>query len=410
MKKKTIFAYVTGIAVGASLFAISSFAEASDNGTAINEEIFPDDAFRAYVEQFDKDKNGSLDSTEIAAVTSIDVNGKKIASLKGVELFTKLNKLSCNENDIAELDVAALKELQILSCSDNKLTSLDVTDNTELIMLIAGNFSTEGGGNKYENLDLSNNAKLNYLEAAACGLTSLDISANVNLEKLGCFNNEITELDVSQNVALTSLNCSFNKLKTIDLSKNTKLTSLDCGYNQLTSLDLSNNPLITSEYPSVGNKYDLGECSEFDLKELEQYGFDLSKVVDDHFVGAELKDGKLVNFNDIADENEILYAYDLGNGKTTNFTLTYTPKAEEITSSEENTSTEESKETDASTNSSDEPGESETAESEGTQPTASDSGENNGDNKGENKPTGLAIAFVPSIAAAAAIVIARRRK
>ena len=358
MKKKTVFSYIAGLAVGVSALTGSSFA--ADDAVEINETNFPDAAFRAYVETLDTDKNGSLDGDEIAKVVTMDVKESGITSLEGVEYFTELTLLNCTNNDITGLDISKNVKLTFLNCGFNKLTALDVSDN-------------------------------------------------VNLETLLCTRNLITQLDVSKNVNLTNLSCAFNELKTIDVSNNTKLTSLDCGYNHLTSLDLSNNPSITSPYPSTGNEYDLGECNEFDLKELEQYGFDLTRVVDGNFTGAELKDGKLINFKDIADENQIIYAYDFGNGTSANFTLVYTPKAEESTSTDDIGEPETS--TDGSDAEETDPTQTDLTETEDTQSSDSkgEDGNNNTD-KSENPSTGLVIAFVPAAAAAAAVVIARKRK
>ena len=124
---------------------------------AIDETNFPDSAFRSCVMQFDTDGNGSFSSDELLAVTTIVVDFKKIASLKGVEYFTALIVLSCDGNRLTSLDVSKNTALIELDCSQNELTSLDVSKNTALRWL-------DCSYNYLTGLDVSNNTKLEYLK------------------------------------------------------------------------------------------------------------------------------------------------------------------------------------------------------------------------------------------------------
>ncbi|MBR5967118.1 MAG: tetratricopeptide repeat protein, partial [Lachnospiraceae bacterium] len=55
----------------------------------INEEFFPDDNFRAYIQEaFDPEKRGKLYSRE--RIDRLDVSCKQIRSLKGIEYFSKV--------------------------------------------------------------------------------------------------------------------------------------------------------------------------------------------------------------------------------------------------------------------------------------------------------------------------------
>ncbi|MBQ6919894.1 MAG: leucine-rich repeat domain-containing protein, partial [Synergistaceae bacterium] len=137
---------------------------------AVNATNFPDDNFRSYVSSnFDTDSNGVLSDEEIANVTSIYVSGRGISSLQGVEHFTALTSLYCEENQLTALDVTNNTALTSLECSGNQLTALDVSNNTAL-----------------EWLSCSNNK-----------LTALDVSKNTALATLECFSNQLTALDVT---------------------------------------------------------------------------------------------------------------------------------------------------------------------------------------------------------------------
>jgi len=152
----------------------------------INEENFPDEIFRNYVkENFDTDGNGILSAEEISKITDINVSNRGISDLKGIEYFTALKRLICD---------------------DNNLTSLDV----------------------------SNNTALTYLDCHYNNLTSLDVSNNTALTSLSCENNNLTSLDVSNNTALTYLDCHYNNLTSFDLSNNTSLMSEYLDYSNNT--------------------------------------------------------------------------------------------------------------------------------------------------------------------------------
>jgi len=96
----------------------------ADGDVAINDTNFPDSNFRTYVkDNFDADKNGSLSTTEINSATEIDVSKKSIANLKGVEYFTALRILHCQDNQLTTLDVSKNTSLLGLSCHNNNVQS-----------------------------------------------------------------------------------------------------------------------------------------------------------------------------------------------------------------------------------------------------------------------------------------------
>lgn len=173
----------------------------------INSTHFPDDHFIAYVElRCDKDGDGTLSQAELDGVTELYVAYANIKDLTGIELFPKL-------------------------------------------------------------------------------------------EKLDCKNNNLTRLDVSKNTKLTKLYCEFNQLTSLDLSKNTALDTLDCSGNK--------------------RQITVGETGQFNLSALK--GFDVSKA-------SGWSEGAAVDGNILTvpyGVTEISYQYDLGNGKSGTFTLTF---------------------------------------------------------------------------------------
>ena len=156
----------------------------------INTEIFPDEAFMAYVKaSFDENGDGTLNYLDIPKATTIIARDKGIKSLQGIEYLPRLVYLDCRNNQLDTLDLSKNHALRTLICYSNDLTSLDVSGCT-------------------------------------------------NLQKLYCFNNQLVSLDVSNNTALTRLECYNNQLTELDLRHNTALTYLSCHYNPLNELNV----------------------------------------------------------------------------------------------------------------------------------------------------------------------------
>ncbi len=109
-------------------------------GVLVNESNFPDAVFRGYVStQFDTNNDSSLSKEEIDAATEISVTRKTITSLQGVEYFTALTELVCDDCQLTSLDVSKNTALVKLSCVGNQLTSLDVSSNINLGQLVCSN-------------------------------------------------------------------------------------------------------------------------------------------------------------------------------------------------------------------------------------------------------------------------------
>ena len=86
----------------------STFVFANDEGISIDEDNFPDEYFRAYVDLYiDTDQDGKLSQEEADAVKIITcAKWQSISSLKGIEYFKNLKELDCSENCISELDIS----------------------------------------------------------------------------------------------------------------------------------------------------------------------------------------------------------------------------------------------------------------------------------------------------------------
>ncbi len=217
----------------------------------INANNFPDSTFRTYVsDSFDADDDGALSLDELAAVTVIDVIGKGISNLKGVEHFTELTELYATNNSLTSIDLSKNTKLNHLSIFRNQLTSIDLSKNTGLVRFYADT-------NKLQSLDLSNNPLLIHVE---------------------CHFNELSSITFSDNSQIKSLHCHYNNLTSLDLSGLTGLEKLTCQNNNLTSLKLADGVALEN---FTGNNQTAGitvvKPLPFDMKSLNP-SFDPNRV------------------------------------------------------------------------------------------------------------------------------------
>ena len=246
MKKFIQWVMAATLVCGSSLFT-ACVTDYGDNPVtpkvriAIDKANFPDDNFREYLLGQDYGKDGVLTEREIMNITEMDVYDMEISSLQGIEYFTALTVLDCDDNELTTLDISKNTALVKLYCSWNHLTSLDITNNVALKRLLCYD-------NELTSLDVSKNTALTYLDCEENKITALDISMCTELEALTCGYNELTQLDISNLTYLEDLDCCDNYLTTLDVSSNPNLEKLECEDNQISSLDISNNPYLWLVY------------------------------------------------------------------------------------------------------------------------------------------------------------------
>ena len=152
----------------------------------------PDDNFEQALIDLGYDI-GALDdyvpTANIENITNLEIIGKNILDLTGIEDFVALVDLNCAFNFLTDIDVSNNLALTHLNFVSNQLVSLDLSLNTALTSL---------------------NCRNNQL-------TSLNLSFNTSLQFLHCENNQITSLDLSLNIALIELHSENNQLITLDV-------------------------------------------------------------------------------------------------------------------------------------------------------------------------------------------------
>ncbi len=158
--------------------------------TPVDEENFPDAAFREIVQGYDKNKDGIITDKETAGVKNLDLSGKGIRDLAGIQVFTKLKNLNVQDNILTSLDVSGCPELVELICKNNPLLELNVSGNAKLQHL-------DSESTYMTVLDLSGNPALDDLCVTnMASLTGLSLSHNPKMKKLWTLGSGLTTVTI----------------------------------------------------------------------------------------------------------------------------------------------------------------------------------------------------------------------
>ena len=237
--------------------------------------------------KIDTNNDGQIQISEALLIYRLNFGSSAAGNLNGIEFFTNLETLYCQNNQLTSLDLTGLSNLKYLDCSYNQLSTLNLTmlPNLEILGcsdndLTSINFSGLNNLNNincsYNNLqtiDISNVANLKVLSCSQNQIssldlsnvslaalyiqnnlfTSIDLSGQVNLIQFWCSTNQITNVDVSAAPLLTMLICNNNLITNININGLSKITDFECMNNQLTTLDLSNLPLLNGFWCNNNN-------------------------------------------------------------------------------------------------------------------------------------------------------------
>ena len=330
-KRTRLVSALLTLAMVFTFLPFSAFAAEDSKGIRIDGDHFPNYEFRRYLKaNIDKNEDGHLNDTELN-IWDLDVTSQHIANLKGIEYFTNLRRLYCNDNKLTTLDLSGNAQLQQVYCSSNKLEQLDLSGNSQMRIVEC---------NDNENLTTLNVSSNQYLKILRCSnnnLSELDLSNNPDLEILNCNKNKLSELDLSNNKKLQELYCTNNLLKKLDVSNRPSLEKAICNDNQLVQLDINNNGKMVALYASNNQLTSLNLTGTYiTYKEIENnvctvpankcvriiYLDDLPGDFDKTNVrsmnGGEIK-GNTIEVDLYS--NQVTYYYYCGNGDTIGFKI-----------------------------------------------------------------------------------------
>jgi protein phosphatase 1 regulatory subunit 7 len=145
-----------------------------------------------------KDKNLQACILELAeknhwgdaeSVSNIECHSKNIRFVDGIEVFTKLKRLSLYNNDITELTLTQFVYLQHLNVAKNKIDTFSVSSMPALEELYVFN-------NKLPRLALADLPNLKQVKANNNLITNFTYKTLPALEKLYLFGNKMTDMDI----------------------------------------------------------------------------------------------------------------------------------------------------------------------------------------------------------------------
>ena len=239
---KGAYPIVVGTGYNASAKRFGAYWAQIAVGVCRNDEtVFPDANFRQTLYEFAKNPSSGIVegfpynyyTYPVGAYTGyikdwkkMDLAGKSIANLKGIEHFYNLQTLICNDNQLTSVDLTKNVNLSTLNLSNNSLSTIDLSKNKELNTLSLRN-------NKLESLDVTNNVNLQSLHVNNNFLTGINIAANWMLKYLDINDNKLNTLDLSYVESLIEVNCQNNKLTEISVGD---IERLNCSNNNLTGL------------------------------------------------------------------------------------------------------------------------------------------------------------------------------
>ena len=197
----------------------------------------PDTGFEEALifEGLDSVLDDSISTSMIDTLTFLDLEPFGIIDLTGIEDFIALEVFVCRNNNIQQLDLSNNQNIEFLNCENNNITSLDVSNCPNLTQLFAED-------NNLTNIDVTQNPLLETLELNLNGLGAINLIPNTELKTLRMVNTSLSSIDLSTNTLLENLDLSTNQLSTVDLTTAPNLKTLVIGGNSLTLLDLSGNP------------------------------------------------------------------------------------------------------------------------------------------------------------------------
>lgn len=162
--------------------------------------------------KYDTDGNGILTKQEAAKVTDMNLKGKGIGTLEGLQWFTGLLKLDASNNMITDVDMSKWKSLTDINLSNNKITSIDFTVCTALV-----------------NIDFSHNELTKVSNASGYDFKAIQ---TVNFSY-----NKLTKVRISGVSSVKYIDLSHNEMKSAEIENNSMLTYLDISNNKFAVLN-----------------------------------------------------------------------------------------------------------------------------------------------------------------------------
>lgn len=183
----------------------------------------------------------SIDISNNPKLTTLDLTGAVYLENLDVANNPKLEVLGLSGTGLSTIDTSDMKNLVTFYGDHSEINQVDLSQNTKLQ-------DVKLGYARLSSIDLAGLTDLKSIDISSNHISSLDVKDNSNIQSLLADNNQLTTLDVDNLKNLVTLSVNQNQLKSIDVTNNSLLSQLGVAYNQLSSLDLSNNKTLTNLY------------------------------------------------------------------------------------------------------------------------------------------------------------------
>ncbi|MBV8328756.1 leucine-rich repeat domain-containing protein [Chryseobacterium sp.] len=170
---------------------------------------------KAVLENFDLNKNGSIEPLEAGMVTNLFLVQKNISSADDLHFFNNVKMIILDDNAIPDIVLSNLNHLELFSCTGCKISSFTVENLKNLTSLYLDH-------NLLETISLKGIPRIDQLTLSLNQLKAIDLSQFKNLRKLNLEHNNIHSLDISGNPVLQTVNIGENAMKERNITKGTK--------------------------------------------------------------------------------------------------------------------------------------------------------------------------------------------
>lgn len=261
MKKNKVLSIVLIVVT----FLVVSCSNNDDNPDSIQNDYLsiPDIHFETELIEQGIDSDGIINQrmlkSDAESITRLDLNLNnhfgEISELTGIEGFVNITYLSAAMQKIQEVDLSFNTKLDTLYLLGNNIENIDVSNNANLVFLdVQSNLLTSIVGlekatrlkdldlswNYFENIAITNEL-LEVLHMSHNDLKYINTEGLLLLEHVFMPSNKLEAVDFRTNISLETLLVSGNKIEQINLENNSNLTHLYISSNTLKSLDVSNN-------------------------------------------------------------------------------------------------------------------------------------------------------------------------
>ncbi|WP_051224503.1 DUF7619 domain-containing protein [Flavobacterium tegetincola] len=184
--------------------------------------------------KIDANNNGEIEQTEASAVFYLSVQSSNIQNLEGLQFFTNLRTLYCNNNPlITSLNTASLVNLENLNASNCSLNNVNVNSSTNLKILLLNS-------NQLTTLNVANLSNLQELSFSYNNINSINLTGFSSLTHLVFYDNLLTSLNTTDLSSLKYLACSGNLLSELNVTNLVNLEFLYFGNPGLSPVYVNN--------------------------------------------------------------------------------------------------------------------------------------------------------------------------